>query len=183
VSAHRLIASAAAAAAVGLVVATGAAAKAKPQDAAVRAAAFDKVAACRKITDSTERLACFDNAVAALEAAEKAGDVVVVDRSEIHEAKRQAFGLQNVDALKIFNRGSRPEVVDKISGVIARASQDGDGKWVLTTQDGQVWSQTEAETFYPDPKPGDQIEIRAGLLGSYFLKINHHVSFKAQRIQ
>jgi hypothetical protein len=183
VGVYRLITRAAAAAAVGLV-ATGAAAKAaKPQDTAVRAAAFDKVAACRKITDSTERLACFDNAVAALEAAEKAGDVVVVDRSEIHEAKRQAFGLKTVDALKIFNHGARPEVVEKISGVIAKVSQDGEGKWVLTTQDGQVWSQTEAETFYPDPKPGDQIEIRAGLLGSYFLKINNHVSFKADRVQ
>ena len=159
--AHRLFARAAGAAAVGLVLATGAAAKEKPKDAAVRAAVFDKVAACRKITDSTERLACFDNAVAALEAAEKSGDVVVVDRAQIHEAKRQAFGLQNFDSFNIFNRGAHPEVVEKISGVIARASQDGDGKWVLTTQDGQVWSQTEAETFYPDPKPGDQIEIRS----------------------
>lgn len=179
--AHRLFTGAAAAAAVGLVLVTGAAAKEKPQDATARAAAFDKVAACRKVADSTERLACFDSAVAALDAAEKAGDVVVVDRAQIHEARRQAFGLQNLDAFNIFNHGAHPEVVERISGEIARSFQDGTGRWILTTTDGQVWKEVDAETFYPEPQAGDHIEIRAGMLGAYFLKINNNVSFKAHR--
>ena len=179
--AHRFFAGTAGAAAIGLVLATGAAADETPKDTAVRAAAFDKVAACRKIAEFAERLACFDKAVAVLEAAEKSGDVVVVDRAQIHEAKRQAFGLQNLDAFRLFNRGEHPEVVEKISDVIARAAQDGTGRWILTTTDGQVWSEVDAETFYPDPQAGDHIEIRQGMLGSYFLTINHNASFKAHR--
>jgi hypothetical protein len=181
VGGHRLFTGAAGAAVLGLVLATGAAAKEKPNDPAERAAAFDKVAACRKIADSTQRLACFDSAVAALEAAEKSGDVVVVDRAQVHEAKRQAFGLENVDAFKIFNRGDHPEVIEKISGVIASAVQDGSGRWVVTTTDGQVWREAEAETFYPDPRAGDHFQIRQGMLGSFFITINNNVAFKAHR--
>jgi hypothetical protein len=170
------------AAAIGLALAaTAASAKEKPKDAAARAAAFDKVSACRKITDSTERLACFDGAVAALEAAEKSGDVVVVDRAQIHEAKRQAFGLQNLDAFNIFNRGDHPEVLQRISGEIARAWQDGEGKWLMSTTDGQIWHEVDAETFYPEPRAGDHVEIRQGMLGSYFIKINNNVAFKVRR--
>ena len=179
--AHRLFAGAAGAAVIGLMLATTAVAKERPKDAAARAAAFDKVAACRKIAESTERLACFDSAVAALEAAEKSGDVVVVDRAQIHEAKRQAFGLQNLDAFSIFNRGQHPEVIEKIAGVIASATQDGSGRWVVTTTDGQVWRETEAETFYPEPQAGDHFQIRQGMLGSYFITINNNASFKAHR--
>jgi hypothetical protein len=171
VGAHRLFAGAAAAPV----------ASTSPKAPADRAAAFDKVAACRKIADSTQRLACFDGAVAALEAAEKSGDVVVVDRAQIHEAKRQAFGLENVDAFKIFNRGDRPEVIQKITGEIASAVQDGSGRWVLTTADDQVWREAEAETFYPEPRAGDHFQIRQGMLGSYFITINNNVAFKVHR--
>jgi hypothetical protein len=178
-SAGRIIAAGAAVA--GLMLASGALAAGKPKNTAERAAAFDKVAACRKIEDAPQRLACFDKAVADLEAAEKAGDVVVVDRAQIHEAKKQAFGLPNIDALNIFNRGAHVETVDKISGVIAKATLGGDGKWVLETTDGQVWSETDAETFYPEPEKGDHIEIRRGMLGSFFVKINNNASFKVRR--
>ncbi len=168
-------------AALGLALASNAQAAGKPKDTAARAAAFDKVAACRKIEDSTARLACFDKTVADLEAAEKSGDVVVVDRAQIHEAKKQVFGLPNIEALNIFNRGEHAESIDKITGVIAKATLTGDGRWVLETADGQTWTETEAETFYPEPEKGDRIEIRRGMLGAYFVKINNNVSFKVRR--
>lgn len=175
----RRIIGTAAGAATGLVLVSAAMAADKGE--ASEAAAFDKVMACRKIADATQRLACLDAALAALDAAVKAGDMVVVDRPQIHEAKRRAFGLPTLDSLDLLNRGERPEVVDKIRGVIAKASQDREGKWVLETQDGQVWSQTDPETLSLDPQPGDQIEIRRGMLDSYFIEINKKTWFKAQR--
>jgi hypothetical protein len=179
VGALRQIVGTAAGAATGLVLAS--AATAADTAAASQAAAFDTVMACRKIADAAQRLTCVDAALAALDAAVKAGDVVVVDRPHIHEAKRRTFGLPSLDSLDLLNRGERPEVVEKISGVIAKASQDREGKWVLETQDGQVWSQTNPETFAPDPQPGDRIEIRRGMLGGYFIKINGRAWFTAQR--
>lgn len=155
--------------------------KEKPKDPASRAAAFDKVAACRTIKDPAARLACFDNTVAALEAAEKSGDVVVVDRAQIHEAKKQVFGLPAIESLNIFNRGEHTETVEKITGEIARATQGYDQKWVIETKDGQVWAETDVESFYPEPKAGDHVEIRKGVLGSFFIKINNNVSFKVHR--
>jgi GH24 family phage-related lysozyme (muramidase) len=71
--------------------------------------------------------------------------------------------------------------VNRIEGVIAKAYQDGQGRWVITTGDGQVWTETEAETFYPEPEAGDRIEIRVGMLGAYFIKINNNVGFKVRR--
>ncbi len=167
----------------GLALAFPAAAKDSAKDVASRAAAFSKVADCRKITDPAARLACFDNTVAALDAAEKSGDVVVVDRAQIHQAKKQVFGLQSIEALNIFNRGDKNETIDKITDEITSASQNFDGRWVVVLKGGQVWSQSEAESFYPEPRAGDHIEIKRGMLGSYFVKINNNVSFKAHRDQ
>ncbi|MES2033015.1 MAG: hypothetical protein V4466_02470, partial [Pseudomonadota bacterium] len=51
-----------------------------------RAGALQAVVDCRAVTDGTARLACFDAAAAQLDAAEKSGAVVVLDRAQVKEA-------------------------------------------------------------------------------------------------
>ena len=48
-----------------------------------RPEALTRLMACRPIADSAARLACFDAAAGALDTAERAGDVVVIDRAGV----------------------------------------------------------------------------------------------------
>ena len=54
-----------------------------------------------------DRLACFDAAAARLDEAEKKGDIVVVDRRQAQEVRRQAFGF-TLPSLTLFDRGRGP---------------------------------------------------------------------------
>ena len=134
---------------------------------------------CRSQTDPAPRLACYDAAAARLEAAERVGDVVVVDREQARAARRQAFGFQ-LPSLDIFDRAV-PEKIDRVVLTIAGASQDGDGRWVLRTTEGQVWRQIDTRNL-PKPSPGSAAEIRTAALGSFFIKIDGR-AMRARREQ
>jgi hypothetical protein len=150
--------------------------------ASKRAAILNDVARCRALTDGAARLDCYDKAVAALDEAEKKGDVVVVDRAQVHEAKRQTFGL-NINLGPIFDRGGKPETVDKLNTTVASASQSADGKWVITTAEGQVWRQIDNESLVNDPRKGDTVVIKHGTLGSFFMDIAHESAIRVHRDQ
>src|SRR6478609_1455141 len=99
----------------------GLAAMAAPQLAqaadAPSAASFKAVLDCRKITESAQRLACYDAAAAKMGEAETRGDIVVIDRAQASAAHREAFGL-HVPSLSFVTKALKPEEVDKIGGVV-----------------------------------------------------------------
>jgi len=123
---------------------------------------------CRKIADNTARLACFDAAAAAMDQAEAKGDIVVVDREQARAVRKQAFGF-TLPSLAIFERGEKPEQIDHVSGVIAAARADANGKWVLRLEDGAVWRQIDGDAPHRDPKAGMPVEVKSATLGSYLL--------------
>ena len=59
---------------------------------------------CRKVQEPTERLACYDKAVSAMEQAQTTGDLVTVDREQRRAARHQAFGLM-LPTLSFLDRG------------------------------------------------------------------------------
>jgi len=135
---------------------------------------------CRKLADDAARLACYDAAAGRLESAERAGEVVVVDRQQAREARRQAFGF-NLPSLNIFDR-SEPEV-DNVVMTIARASRDSEGKWALRMQDGQLWRQIDNNALRPAPKAGSKATVRRAVLGSYFMNIDREKAIRVRREQ
>jgi hypothetical protein len=139
-----------------------------------------RLADCRKIESGTERLACYDAAAERLESAERQGEVIVVDREQAQAARRQAFGF-NLPSLSVFNRGAPEAEFDRAAYTVAHAQQDSRGLWILRTQEGQVWRQTEAERVRRDPKPGSRLEVRRGALGSYFMEIDGQRPVRALR--
>jgi len=147
-----------------------------------RAAVLQGLLDCRGKTDPGERLACFDQAAAAMDQAEKKGDIVVVDREQSRTLRRQAFGF-TLPSLTLFDRGEKPEPIDQVAGVIASARAGGDGKWVLRLQDGAVWRQIDGEPPHRDPKAGMPVEIKAASLGSYMLSVDGQRAFRAHRDQ
>jgi hypothetical protein len=145
-----------------------------------RAQELQRLIDCRKIADNTQRLACFDAAAAAMDQAEAKGDIVVVNREQARKVRRQAFGF-TLPSMSLFERGEKPEELNKVEGVVAAVRQNGSGKWVIRLEDGGTWVQVDTNEIIPDPKPGETVEIRRAALGSYMLVLPRHRSFRAHR--
>lgn len=138
---------------------------------------------CRVLSADAARLACYDRVAAELTAAERSGEVVVVDREQVRAARRQAFGF-NLPSLDLFGRrGATIEAVDRAALVLARAYQDADGKWVMRTQEGQVWRQTDTERLARAPRAGSKAEVRRATLGSYLMNVDGQRAIRVRREQ
>ena len=156
------------------------AAEAKPQEAPTRAAVVQAVVDCRKIDDPTQRLACYDNAVAAMSNAETSGDLVTLDRKQRQAVRKQAFGF-TLPTLSMFDTGEKE--VDRIDDTLANASQDANGRWIFHMEDGAVWRQIDDEFLSRRPHQGSAIVIRRAMLGSYMLSVDGQPGVRAHRDQ
>jgi hypothetical protein len=153
--------------------------------AATRPELLVKLVECRAITDSTQRLACYDAQVAALDAAEKKRDVVVIDRAQVRETRKSLFGF-TLPNLGIF--GSRSDKDDKeiaaeditqIESTVASARGSQNGNWSIVLTDGAgTWDATSGVSV--PPRPGDKVIIRKATFGSYLGSVgyNHGVRFR-----
>lgn len=135
---------------------------------------------CRAIVADAERLACYDAAVGKVNAAEKTGEVIIVDRQEARAARRQAFGL-DLSALSILDRSEEKSEIDRVLGEVASARQGGDGRWTVVLADGAVWKQVDDATLGKPPRKGSKVEVRKASLGSYFMNIDGQRAFRARR--
>lgn len=150
-----------------------------------RPESFEALVRCRAIAEDAARLACFDTAAAALQAAQERRDLVVVDRQQVREGRRRLFGLA-LPRLPIFGGGDDEEQEDEdavrtVEGVVASASQDGLGRWVVALQDGAVWMQIDNNTLALRPRPGHRVVINRGALGSFMMRVNNQPGFRARR--
>jgi len=144
-----------------------------------RAKAVDSLVACRALGDAA-RLACYDDAVAKLQTAEAAGDIVVVDREQATKVRRQAFGF-SMPSLSVFDRGVKPEDTDNLVAKIERASRTKDGKWIFDLEGGQTWRQIDSAELSRNPKPGVVATISRAALGSFKLNIGGATSIRVHR--
>jgi hypothetical protein len=147
-----------------------------------RAAIVQKLVDCRKLTDDAARLACYDQATAAFDQAEAKGDVVVIDREQAREVRKQAFGF-TLPSISIFQKGEPKEDLDTFDGVVSVARRDGGGHWVIKLEDGAVWAQVGVEDLFKTPKSGMKVRIRKAALGSYMMVIDNQGGFKAHRVE
>ncbi|WP_233243338.1 MULTISPECIES: hypothetical protein [unclassified Caulobacter] len=143
---------------------------------AVLKALFD----CRAIVADAERLACYDAAVGKVNAAEKTGEVIIVDRQEARAARRQAFGL-DLSALAILDRSEEKSEVDRVVGEAASVRLGGDGRWTVVLTDGAVWKQVDDNALGKPPRKGSRIEVRKASMGSYFMNIDGQRAIRARR--
>ena len=134
---------------------------------------------CRAVADQAERLACFERNVGALEAALASNKVVVVDSEQARAARREAFGF-SLPSLNIFNRVEGGEELDEATFTVDSASRDG-GLWTVRMDNGQVWRQTQSTPGYMSVRRGAKAEIRKGLLGAFFMKIDGGRALKVIR--
>ena len=114
---------------------------------------LQRVRGCALEPVESKRLACYD---AALGRSETSDDVGL--SGQLLRRKRQQAGVAD----------ATPKTVQ--SKVVA-VSRPPAGKFVVTLENGQVWSQQELLDF--PIEVGDQIMIRSGLLGALWLVDGH----------
>jgi hypothetical protein len=151
--------------------------KADEMDSAVQ-----RLSNCRPLADSAARLACYDATAAALDQAVAKGDIVVMDKAQAKEVRRQAFGF-TLPSLSLFDRagGERPEPLERVTATLASAHQGGEGKWVLELADGAVWRQVDLEPLPNGARKGSTVEIRKAAMGSFFINVDRQRAIRAQR--
>ncbi len=140
---------------------------------------------CRAIADAAARLACFDARVAAMETAEAARDIRIVDREAVRATRRGLFGF-SLGSLNIFGNGDDEdepeEIITQVDSTITAISTNGDGKYVFRLANEQRWLQSDAPRGRR-PQPGMTITIRRGALGSYIATINDRPGVRVLRQQ
>ncbi len=144
---------------------------------------LNRLTACRATADEAARLACYDDAVAALDAAEREGEVVVVDRAQVRDSRRALFGF-DLPSLPAFGRVTTGE--DEVSSVettLTRASRGGDGKWVFRLADGSTWRQIDSESVFFPNREGTEVRVRRAALGSFMMTVGSSRAIRVRRDQ
>jgi hypothetical protein len=138
------------------------------QPATPSKAALDKLAACRAQTDPAARLACYDETVPGLLAAEKSGDLIVVDKETVTKVQRESFGFN----LPSFSFGQKKEqAIEQVESTLREARKTPAG-WRFVLEDGARWDQIDTESLPLAPRPGAKVTIRRAAMGSYMLSVN-----------
>jgi len=141
--------------------------------------------ACHSITNAAEKLACFERASQALIGAEEKGEVAVVQRKQVQEVRRSLFGF-SVPKFPFFSKGGK-EVDDEepreIISSLRSFNSIGNGRYRVQIADASaVWETTES-SMLRDPKPGDKVTIKGGVMGSYFMQIGTQRWVRARRVR
>ena len=153
--------------------------KGKPAATSPLVAALD---ACRKIADGAQRLDCYDRASAALVGATASGEVSVVDRGQMRQARRALFGY-SMPKLPFFS-GDRSGEDDKgeINSTIKSSRPIGYERFQIVLADGAVWETTQTYLSFSEPRKGQKIHIKRGPLGVYYLTVDGQVAVKGRRV-
>jgi hypothetical protein len=135
---------------------------------------------CRNITDSAERLACYDKSAATIGEAVARKDLVVMDRESVKKTKRGLFGF-SIPNLGIFGDDSDEVEIKQIDGTIASTAFNADGGYIFRLADGSRWTQIDSKPLAIPPRSGDKVVVKKGVLGSYFLAVEGLPGVKVQR--
>lgn len=143
-------------------------------------AAVTELLNCRNITDSAQRLACYDKSAAAIGDAVAKKDLVVMDRESVKKTKRGLFGF-SIPNLGIFSDDDESVQIKQIDGTIVSTAFNADGGYIFRLADGSRWTQIDSKPFPIPPQGGDKVVVKKGALGSYFLTVEGMSGVKVQR--
>lgn len=136
--------------------------------------------ACRALTDTAQRLACYDRVADQMETAQAAGDLVVVERGRVQELQKELFGFA-APAMSALFRGGQTAQVGAIESTLDRAYRESDGRWRFRLADGALWEQVDHDPVRFENRPGQEVRVRRASLGSYMLTTGNSRAVRVQR--
>lgn len=157
---------------------------AQKDDEYVRPALIKGLYDCQSIANNQERLACFEEAVRAIQNAEERRELSFADREQVREAKRGLFGLGNI-RLGIFSRsdsGGDEDQLNEIEANVASITKGRDGKLLIRLEDGVLWAQTDTEKVRIRELGAKIVRIRRGTLGNYVAQLDGGSTIRVRRI-
>lgn len=119
--------------------------------------------ACRSEPDDAKRLHCYDKAM----------------KSPLATPAGEDFGVRGGPLAR--EQEAKASTVKQIRAKLAALATKPYGELVLTLDNGQVWEQLQA-AYFP-LRPGDDITIKSGALGSYILVAPSGRGTKVRRLQ
>jgi hypothetical protein len=141
------------------------------------------VLACRTVRPDKAQLACFRRAADALasEPAPAPGPPDVQSQTQA-QTRVQAtpprpppFGLHAPRPKPVQTAQSR------VTLKLVSVSDRGDGRAVMTFDDGSTWIEIDADPIVRALRPGESLTIQKGALGSYLLDLPHRSAVHVRR--
>ena len=140
---------------------------------------------CRTVAEAPTRLSCYDKAVDALSAATAANEVVIVERTDVRNARKGLFGftLPGIG----FLTGTSDSAEDRadeaqLETTITTSRSLGYGRWRFTVEGGASWETTDVNVGFNDPLPGRKVLLQEGSFGGYFATVGKGRRVAAKRI-
>lgn len=138
------------------------------------------LAKCAKVTQSTERLACFDKLASSFKKVKTAATTaapIVKAAPKATQEKVAEFGEHHL-AQNEKNNEKLERVTFKISKVDYSASK----KLKLTFDNGQSWHQTDGQSLRV--KKGDEVELFKGVWSAIYLKkVGQNRKIRVKRVK
>lgn len=156
----------------------------------------DAVYACAALSDDGARLACYDDAVGRLKAAEESGEVTTITKAEVEAVERDAFGFSMPSLPKLtmprFGRGQAEtepgrdadNQLQRITVAITDVKSSKHRGLTVSLENGQVWQQSDTRSVYYSSKKGaKEAEIRRAAMGSFVMKLDGGTAFRVKRLK
>jgi hypothetical protein len=140
---------------------------------------FDDVVACKLIDNADQRLACYDEKVSALDAAQKNEEIILTDKAAVKEAQRGLFGFE-IPKLKIFGNGG--DDVQQIEAVVKSVTANRAGVITIVLEDGARWQQVDTKILNREPRAGSKARIRVASMGSYLVTFDDGPAIRMKRL-
>lgn len=115
--------------------------------------------ACTKLWNNAERLACFDRAIARLDAGDAAAAAPTAE---------ELFGIDAEAVRSARGAGAKREQIAAISARVAATRRLPDGSLLIELDNGQAWRQMDAGTELL-LEEGDAVKISRGALATFRL--------------
>lgn len=127
---------------------------------------------CADNSNDTDRLACYDRAVAKLttSAASSAPSAAASPAAE--------FGVRGSELAK--KRASSD--LKQITATVIKLTKRPRGELTIALDNGQVWTQNEVTASFA-LRPGEVVTIESGALGSFFLSSSTGRATKVHRLE
>ncbi len=145
-----------------------------------RSGTLARLVECRAVADNAARLACYDAAAGALDSAERQGDVVVMDRAQIAETRREMFGFNMPSLPRLFGPAGESEITS-IETTLRTATRGRDDRWVFQLEDGSVWTQIDTAAVHITNRAGRPVRVRKAALGTFFLTVGDSRAVRVRR--
>lgn len=135
---------------------------------------------CRSISDSAQRLACYDRQSDVLSSAIAKKEVVIIDKARAVQAKRGLFGFSIPDFGGLF--GGNDTDIKEIASTITKVVKDPYGAWIVSLADGSTWYQQDDSPLGLPPEKGNKVVVHRGSFGAFFLRVEGQPGIRVKRI-